>query len=451
MTKILSQKSAIQKFRQSGKEFFLVQNPDFVYPPFELYPIPPKPVYPLPTLHGIVMDMDGTTTTTEVLCIHALEYMVRLITGNEDNESWEGLHPVKDYPHIIGNSTTRHVEYLISTFFDRIVPGQLYKHFIQAAIWTIVSGKDQNRKEEVSGNLKHIGAQTLLQKLQTGKPIRKISKTELKELTGLFAVSERVPLPDKNTIVRLAIDIYYQRYHCILQQIDSGNGATLQHLLPPELHKRFIEPMEGIAELLALSKGLLQNEAGNLADLLIEKMLKKSNGACETPNKRSAKALLGRLSKRFSKNPVKVAVVTSSILYEAEIVLREVFNNLRDDVQHWPVNDRIIANTIEAFASPEQYYDAIVTASDSHEIRLKPHRDLYSIALYKMGLGKEQFEGVIGFEDSESGNIAIKAAGIGTAVAVPFAQTANHNLEAADYISHGGVPEAILHYKLFTE
>jgi beta-phosphoglucomutase-like phosphatase (HAD superfamily) len=56
---------------------------------------------------------------------------------------------------------------------------------------------------------------------------------------------------------------------------------------------------------------------------------------------------------------------------------------------------------------------------------------------------------VIGFEDSESGITSIKAAGIGTAAAVPFAESSNHNLSYADFILHGGIPEAILQHNLF--
>jgi beta-phosphoglucomutase-like phosphatase (HAD superfamily) len=91
----------------------------------------------------------------------------------------------------------------------------------------------------------------------------------------------------------------------------------------------------------------------------------------------------------------------------------------------------------------------MITASDSSEIRLKPHRDLYSIALHRIGLGPEEFDQVIGFEDSESGTIAIRAAGVGCCVAVPFAETAGHDLSAASHIAKGGVPEAMLLEQLF--
>jgi beta-phosphoglucomutase-like phosphatase (HAD superfamily) len=70
---------------------------------------------------------------------------------------------------------------------------------------------------------------------------------------------------------------------------------------------------------------------------------------------------------------------------------------------------------------------------------LKPHRDLYSIALHKLNVSqKTTLSKVIGFEDSESGTIAIRAAGIGKCIAVPFAETSGHNLDAATHICNDG-------------
>ncbi|MDI6784951.1 MAG: hypothetical protein QME64_12775 [bacterium] len=89
-------------------EVAVVKNPAYINSPLELYPLAAKHRQPLKQLIGVVKDMDGTTTTTEPLCIHSLEWMVRKITGRMDNSVWAGLDRVKDYPHIIGNSTTKH-------------------------------------------------------------------------------------------------------------------------------------------------------------------------------------------------------------------------------------------------------------------------------------------------------------------------------------------------------
>lgn len=89
-------------------------------------------------------------------------------------------------------------------------------------------------------------------------------------------------------------------------------------------------------------------------------------------------------------------------------------------------------------------YDAVVTANDSSEIRLKPHRDLYSIALYRLAVKKEDYKYTIGCEDSDSGIVAVRAAGIGCSVALPFKNTENHKFWAAAHVLPGGLPELIL-------
>jgi beta-phosphoglucomutase-like phosphatase (HAD superfamily) len=83
-------------------------------------------------------------------------------------------------------------------------------------------------------------------------------------------------------------------------------------------------------------------------------------------------------------------------------------------------------------------------------MRLKPHRDLYSIALHKLNISKTGFDNVIGFEDSESGTIAIRAAGISKCIALPFSETSGHNFEAATHICNGGLPEVLFEHNLFT-
>src|SRR5262249_503007 len=125
------------------------------------------------------------------------------------------------------------------------------------------------------------------------------------------------------------------------------------------------------------------------------------------------RALLLRAATRFQNAPLRIAVVTSSIRHEADIVLGELFSQLRETVTNWPVSGSTRERLARKFKSPASYYDAMITASDSSEIRLKPHRDLYSIALHRLGIAPEQFDCVLGLEDSESGLLAIRAAGVG--------------------------------------
>jgi beta-phosphoglucomutase-like phosphatase (HAD superfamily) len=144
-----------------------------------------------------------------------------------------------------------------------------------------------------------------------------------------------------------------------------------------------------------------------------------------------------------------VGLVTSSIAYEADIVIREVLKDMADTIEKSPLSSKRKQLILHAYEDYHRVYDAFVTATDSSEIRLKPHRDLYSIALHRTGISPADFDKVIGFEDSQSGTVAIRAAGIGCCIAVPFAQTTTHNLAAATHILPGGIPEAIIDHGLF--
>ena len=68
---------------------------------------------------------------------------------------------------------------------------------------------------------------------------------------------------------------------------------------------------------------------------------------------------------------------------------------------------------------------------------------------YRLGIGKEDFDKVAGFEDSESGTVSIRAAGINLCVAVPFFGTEFHDLDAACHTLPAGLPEAMLEHRLF--
>lgn len=156
-----------------------------------------------------------------------------------------------------------------------------------------------------------------------------------------------------------------------------------------------------------------------------------------------------KLGTIFEGYPAKVGIVTSSIYYEANIVISEVMNAIREEIKEWPISDAKKKFLLGKFSSYANVYDAFITASDSSEIRLKPHPDLFALALHKLSVPKDEYNSVIGFEDSESGTIAMCAAGIGFCVAVPFADTERHDLSAASYISKGGIPEVILQKGIF--
>ena len=451
--KFADKKEAKQLVSKLGDDFAVVNNPGFIHPDYELYPLAPKIKKPVESLTAAVMDMDGTTTTTEALCIHSLEFMVRRLSGRIKKDQWKGLDSVKDYPHIIGNSTTKHIEYLIDKYQKSFKNELVFKSFLYAAGWTIVYGKDTKRKEEVIQNLNDLNCSQLIddERLQKLNPLTLPDDEDEEQLSEYFysKYKSQINKFNFNSLVRIGIDVYYQRYHEILERIKLGEGKFIAKNLFGNPNRHLIEAMPGIEIFLPIIKGLIKsNEDIYFEQLLVDYEFKSGN---KFPEKNIDKARVSfiKLCKYFIQSPLKVAIVTSSIFYEADIVLREVFKIIISTL------DRIIhasddkLKILDRFKDYRNYYDTVVTASDSNEIRLKPHRDLYSIALYKLNVPREKFNQVIGFEDSESGTIAIRAAGIGLSIAVPFAETSGHNLKAATYVCKGGLPEVILKHNLF--
>lgn len=422
-------------------EFSYVANPSYLFPAYELYPLAAKPKIPLQRLVGVVTDMDGTTTTTETLCIHSLEMMVRRMTGKHTPAQWRGFIK-RDLPHIIGNSTTKHVEYLLSTYKKLLRPADIRKSFFYAALWTLAFGNDEARRQEVQDNVKAMGISIAVME-RYGKVLARGRTDAALERTALRCYrqfGERLPVTDFTTLVRIGIDVYYQCYHAILEQLRHGRGEALTHITNG---KPLIAPMPGVGIFLALLKGWLGSEAGKLTPLLVEDLHSTS------AQRAGYKERLQRLGVYFQKHPVRIAVVTSSIFYEGDIVLTEVFRMLHKGVADWPLSTKRRRYIREYFKDYRSTYDAVVSASDSSEIRLKPHRDLYSIALHRLGVTPKDFSSVLGFEDSEPGLLAIRAAGVGMSVAVPFAQTRGHDFSSASAVLSQGLPEAILERNVF--
>jgi hypothetical protein len=332
------------------------------------------------------------------------------------------------------------------TYRDCINEPAMKQAYLEAALWFLIQGKDRQRVEEVKTNLINLGCADLFRdkKIVTSKKITKELNTYLVKKYARKLLFSSDPVR-----VRAAIDIYYQRYHEILEAISKGKGETLARQLLGTTERHLIEPMPGIGEFLVLLKGWFGDEVGKMLPVFLEHLHKKSP---QTPVGLDAGKLerrLRSLSRYFGRTPVKVAVVTSSILYEAHIVLTEVFRMLRCEVQEWPVSSRLKKKVQAQFENYRTFYDGCITATDSSEIRLKPHRDLYSLALHRLGINKNDFDKVIGFEDSESGTIAIRASGIGLCVAVPFSETSRHDFRAASHVRPGGVAEAVIAYNLF--
>ncbi|MDZ7797095.1 MAG: hypothetical protein U5N56_08635 [Candidatus Marinimicrobia bacterium] len=422
------------------EEYALVANPEGMYPAAEILPLAARNPTP-DDLHTVVSDMDGTATTTENLCLHSLEYMLRKITDRMDPERWKGLDRKSDYPHIIGNSTTRHVEYLLERYKDPISDNAFAVAFLEAVVWFEHYGKDRQRLDEVRLNCRMSASQDLLVELQncpwSAGP------------QFLQDQAKKVSLDTPAKKVRAAVDIYYRRYHEILMAINT-NAAVPENAMLGEISRdSLILPMPGLAFFLLLIKGFLDN-----ADVLkmlprLKKDYYEKSGREYRETDETIAAKLYSLSKRFREKPLRLALVTSSISYEADIVMRQVFRKMYRDCENWPLKDQKIRHLLTAFRDYRELYDVVVTASDSHEIRLKPHRDLYSIALNRMHVNRENLDAVIGFEDSESGIVALRAAGVGCAVALPFHETEGHDLSAAAHIVKGGLPEVLMQHGCF--
>lgn len=451
--KIVLKEDALNILGALGEEFAIVHNPDYVHPEVELYPLANKITGPLDSIAAVLMDMDGTTTTTEELCIHSLEFMIRRMSNRLDKSVWGGLDHNEDYPHIIGNSTTKHVEYLIRKYQTSFIIEHSQKAFLHSALWTLILGKDKQRQEDVRNNLNNLNLSGLLEdpKYLELKKSKVFAKKDENIITDYFFEKYSNDFSEFgfNEFVRIGIDIYYQRYHQILERMKQGEGQLISEELFNDKDKHLIEPMPGVEIFLPMVKGWLGKDVEFLFEEMIDCYEVKSGENFNRENLEQVKADLVKVSSFFENSPAKVAIVTSSIFYEADIVIAEVFRVLCSRFEKMNLPEAKKQFLKNKFSDYKNFYDSVVTASDSNEIRLKPHRDLYSIALHQVGIPKDKFRNVIGFEDSESGTIAIRAAGIGLCVAVPFAQTSGHNFEAATFICKGGLPETLLKHKLF--
>jgi len=436
-------------------EFAIVANPSYIYRPYDIYPMPPKTVNPVRKLVAIVKDMDGTTTTTEELCVHSLEYMVGKISGKKVEHGCHAINRKEDLPHIIGNSTTKHVEYLIEKYHEGIESDAFRHSWFDAVLWTLAEGKDPGRRDEVIANIQNFGLGDMLNEDSVRKFLsaQTFDKKERDWLSAaLLHLYPNLPrLESFADTVRAAIDIYYQRYHEILGLIAHGRGDSISAKILEKPGMHLIEPMPGVAIFLAAVKGWLGEHLSLFGEELKELLkLRPKSEALPSEVERGIGRLAG-LGRWLASHPLQVAIVTSSIEYEARIVLTEVFKILYRDAASWDIPSEKKEIILSHFTEFSKTYDAFITASDSSEIRLKPHPDLYSIAMHRMGVKREHYNAVAGFEDSESGVRALRASGIGLCVAVPFPFTQGHDLTAAAHILHGGLPETLLKYSLFLE
>ncbi len=214
---LLIDKTKATNYIQSlSDEFVLISNPQFVHPEFEIIPLAKK-VHQPERLVAAVMDMDGTTTTTEELCVESLEFMIRKMSGLITKELWSGLKQ-SDYPNIIGNSTTKHIEYLIQTYHHLIDKNETVNSFIESVRWTIVVGKSEQRKKEVLDLLKsfNIYEQDLILNFRNEQGLE--TSSELVKIKN--SIESKIDLDNFSNLVKVGIEIYYQHYHQYLLSLD---------------------------------------------------------------------------------------------------------------------------------------------------------------------------------------------------------------------------------------
>jgi len=434
-------------------EVAVVRNLDYVYSPVELYPLAPRITGDLERVVAYAVDMDGTSTTTEPLALHALEYMVRKFTGRMSADEWPGLDEVRDLPHVIGNSNFRHTEFLLG----RYEPNQdaLRAAFIEALVWTLANLDDAQRQRDVRQNAVNCGLGPMLKDATFATTTsREIEYDDVaKAVAPVLAKFGGAFKPNSySALVAAALDIYYARYHSILKEMERGRGDELARELAHGATRRdahLVEPMAAYGIFLALIKGWLGDDADRMYDVLRDALVGNEHAGLAAGDVDHLRPRLARLGRHFAKHPAKIALVTASIAYETHAVMKEVVRIIRQEAKSWPVLDARKALLDERLADYLAVFDGFVCASDAHEARLKPHRDLYSIALYQMSVPKEDYRYCVGLEDTEPGIIALRAAGVGCAVALPNRDTHRQDYAMASRIVHGGLPEVILVHNAF--
>lgn len=439
--------------RLGASEIAVVRNLDYVYAPVEYYPLAPKVTGPLDRIAAFAVDMDGTSTTTEPLALHSLEYMVRRFTGRPTREDWEGLDPERDYPHIIGNSNFRHTEFLVDRYRDHLDEDALRAAFIESVLWTLSAMTDPQRRRDIRLDATNCGLSALLADPEfvglaaSGEVNESNAAERARPFVERHGAAFRMPNPTAR--IAAALDIYYYRYHSILRLVEQGQGGRLAKELLGEGGRHLVEPMPGYGVFFALAKGWLGEEAEHLAPELLAALPEGS--AAASMSEEEARRILADLGRRFAEAPARIGLVTASIAYETHATIRAIFEVMREETGRWPISEARRTAIRAHFSDYTAAYDGFVNATDASEARLKPHRDLYTIALYQMSIPKEDLCRCIGLEDTEPGVISLRAAGIGCAVALPNHDTLLQNHQAAAHVVPGGLPELILAHRLLLQ
>lgn len=425
-----------------------VRNLGFIPQPRDYYILAPHTPLPVDNIYAFAVDMDGTSTTTEPLALHGLEYMVRRVTNHLTEDQWPGLDAEKDIPYVIGNSNFRHTEFLLTRYADAVDDDAFCTAFIETLLWTLAHMTDHARREDVILNAKNCGLGAFLHDETCAAYIADASCTEemcatwARELAATWRT--HFAPPHFTARVAAALDIYYYRYHAILQQMQEGDSREIARALLHDENAKLVAPMPGYGVFLCLIKGWLSPEgAAALAPHV------RACHATDSAPRDDDASRLAALAAYFTAHPACISLVTASIAFEAHCVMKEVIRLVREDAAAWPIPEEDRARIAEHTRDYLQVFDGFVTASDASEARLKPHRDLYSIALHDMAVPREHYSGVMAIEDTEPGILSARAAGCGIAVALPNHDTSQQNYAKASAALRGGLPELLLDKRLY--
>jgi beta-phosphoglucomutase-like phosphatase (HAD superfamily) len=430
-------------------ELIAVRNLGFIPTARELYLLAPHSPLPLASLAAIAVDMDGTSTTTETLALHALEYMVRRVTGRITAAQWAGLDREKDVPFVIGNSNFRHTEFLLQRYADALDIDAFRAGFIEALLWTLGVMKDRLREGEIRRTAANCGLSALLDDPAFRRATRAahLNDETCAERVQPFLMryGAQFQPPHVTAQVAAALDIYYYRYHAILKRMAHGSGAHVAAELLGDQHAKLVAPMPGYGIFLCLVKGWLDERAAALAACL------RAAHPRDTQPRAEDTATFLALCRHFQRAPVKLALVTASIAFEAQVVMREVIRLIRADVADWPVPPALRRVLRARLRDYRTIFDGFVTATDASEARLKPHRDLYSISVQQMGVARSDIARCMAIEDTEPGILSARAAGFGVSVALPNHDTSRQNYAKASRVVAGGLPELILDHAMLLQ
>lgn len=452
--RIISSQEASELIVQQSLEFAIVKNPDNVYPAYEYLPLAPKITAPRSEISAIIMDMKGTSVSIDGLLLLSLEKMIRKISGRITKDSWAGLDTIIDYPNILGLHPHKQVEFLISRYHNFINQEYLKEAYFYSVLWTLILDYDTDQQATVKDHLSQFGCTDMLTDPKIIEYVNKnkFDKSNANALTNyiIMKYGKCFLIRNYNDTINAALDIFYQQIHEILLLISKNDREALSEITKEYDDKPLIEPAFGLTALTALVKGWFEEDIEYVFDyLLTQYKTIKSSYFTKQEDIDITRNKLVTISNRSKDKPIKLALVTTSLPFEAQTILTEAFLGITEQIDTWKVPANRKEFLKEKFSNYNNVFDSVITYADINEIRPKPHRDLYGIALKKLKIPKDKFDQVIAFEDGENGLVGSRAAGIGLSVAVPINKITNKDFPAAAISLDGGFLEVLLAHNLF--